>query len=289
VINLISRIKDNPGFYRDQLTCGDCLLTTFNCPLQNKYQDIWSQSNYIVYVLKGRKVWHTVKGSYDLKEGSCMFVQKGANIVEQFFDVEVCFFLFFISDAFIVDVLRSKAIPIGKYDDECKPVMPIHDDFAVHAFFNSMFPMFGSNREPDRALLELKFRELILTMADNPANTELLCYFNRLLQEPQTVSLQRVMEANFCYNLSLEDFAKLNARSLSAFKRDFRRMYNTSPGKWLIEKRLQHAMHLLTNLGKTVSEAAFESGFESASHFSRAFSQRFGISPISARQNAQVV
>jgi AraC-like DNA-binding protein len=50
-----------------------------------------------------------------------------------------------------------------------------------------------------------------------------------------------------------------------------------------MEKRLNHARHLLTNLGKTVSEAAFESGFENNSHFSRAFRQRFGVTPISTR------
>ncbi|MCE7766697.1 AraC family transcriptional regulator, partial [Pseudomonas putida] len=87
-------------------------------------------------------------------------------------------------------------------------------------------------------------------------NSELLSYFNTLLQEPQHVSLQRVMEENYCFNLKLEDYAKLSCRSVSAFKRDFSKLYNTSPGKWLLMKRLDHALHLLTNLGKSVSDAA---------------------------------
>jgi AraC family transcriptional regulator, exoenzyme S synthesis regulatory protein ExsA len=53
-----------------------------------------------------------------------------------------------------------------------------------------------------------------------------------------------------------------------------------------MEKRLNHALHLLTNRGKTVAEAGFESGFESASHFSRAFRQRFGQPPVSLKQAA---
>jgi AraC-like DNA-binding protein len=55
-----------------------------------------------------------------------------------------------------------------------------------------------------------------------------------------------------------------------------------------MEKRLNHAMHLLTNMGKTVAEAAFESGFESASHFSHSFRQRFGVSPVSVRNQASI-
>jgi AraC family transcriptional regulator, exoenzyme S synthesis regulatory protein ExsA len=97
-----------------------------------------------------------------------------------------------------------------------------------------------------------------------------------------------VMEDNFCYNLKMEEYARLNARSLSAFKRDFQAHYKTTPGKWLTEKRLDHASHLLTNLGKTVAEAAFESGFENASHFSRAFRQRFGTSPVTIRQKKAI-
>jgi AraC-like DNA-binding protein len=73
------------------------------------------------------------------------------------------------------------------------------------------------------------------------------------------------MDDNFCFNLKMEEFAKITARSLSAFKRDFMRVYGTTPGKWLMEKRLNNAFHLLTNMGKTVSEVCFESGFESTS------------------------
>jgi AraC family transcriptional regulator, exoenzyme S synthesis regulatory protein ExsA len=151
-----------------------------------------------------------------------------------------------------------------------------------------MISYFDTRQEPDPSLLELKFRELILTIAGNPRNEELMSYFNALIQKPQSISLQRVMEDNFCFNLKLEEFARLSNRSLSAFKRDFQKIYNTTPGKWLTEKRLGHALHLLTNLNRTVSEAAFESGFEHPSHFSRSFRQRFGYSPATAKQQIPI-
>ena len=285
--NLYTHIATNPERCR-RFTCGESLLTLFNCRLQNKYEDLWSHYNYIIYVLEGRKVWHTSHGSYDIREGSCVFVRKGSAIVEQFLESEFCFFLFFIPDDFIFDVLKSKSTPIQKSGMNFNNVISIDNNAAVQAYFQSMMVLFNSNGEPDRSLLELKFRELILMVADNHRNHELLSYFCSLLQEPQNISLKRVMEENFCFNLKLEEFARLGARSLSAFKRDFLKLYNMSPGKWLLEKRLDHAMHLLTNLGKTVSETAFETGFESSSHFSRAFRQRFGNSPASLKQAAAV-
>ena len=182
-------------------------------------------------------------------------------------------------------MIRTKSTQIHKSGIKYDSVIPINNTAAVKTFFQSMMPYFDAVSRPDQCLLELKFRELILTLADNPGNNELLSYFSSLLQEPQSISLQRVMENNFCFNLKLEEFARLSSRSLSAFKRDFVRFYNTSPGKWIMEKRLNHAMHLLTNLGKTVGETAFESGFENASHFSRAFRQQFGVSPASVKKN----
>lgn len=287
MFNLYGEILSNPKYYR-QLNCRENLITLYNCPLENKFEDAWSHHNYIVYVMEGRKIWHTAHGSYDLRKGSCVFVRKGGCIVEQFFDSAFCLVMFFVPDEFICDVLKSKSTPIIKPGKRYEPVIAIDSNATVQAFFQSMMPHFESANGPDPSLLELKFRELILTIADNPRNSELLSYFCSLLQEPQAVSLQRVMDENYCYNLKLEQYARLSNRSLSAFKRDFQKQFHTTPGKWLLEKRLNHSMHLLSNAGKTVGEAAFESGFESPSHFSRAFRTHFGVAPASVKQQFTV-
>jgi hypothetical protein len=96
VFNVYEKIRSTPDFYR-QLRCGDSLITLFHSLLENKYEDTWSQFNYIVYVVEGRKIWHTSQGSYDLKKGDCVFVRKGACIVVQFFETAPCFIFFFIS------------------------------------------------------------------------------------------------------------------------------------------------------------------------------------------------
>ncbi|MFC0771988.1 helix-turn-helix domain-containing protein [Terrimonas alba] len=287
MFNFYEKIVSDPIYHR-QLSCGDRLITKYNCPLDNKMQGIWSQHNYIAYVMEGRKIWHTAHGSYDLRKGSCVFVRKGACIVEQFFESVFCIVLFFVSDEFVCDVLKSKATPLTKAGRKFETIMPVERNEAIDAFFYSMMPYFGSAKHPDPSLLELKFREIILTIADNPGNSELQSFFSSLLNQPQAVSLQQIMNDNYCYNLRLEEYAQLTNRSLSAFKRDFQKQFDTTPGKWLLEKRLNHAMHLLSNMNKTVSEAAFESGFENPSHFSRAFRQHFGVAPGSARLQSAV-
>ena len=289
MVNFYERVLQYPQYYR-QFNCGQSLITAFNCPMEarlmkTRLADLWTQYNYLFYVVDGEKKWHTAKGSYLIQKDSCVFVRKGGFVLEQIMDAGFCVVLFFIPDDFIRETLQTKTKPLLKYEQEYEQLMMLDNSGNLATFFLSMSSYFAGAQDPDPSLLQLKFRELILTIADNPVNGALLSYFSSLLNEPQAVSLSRVMEDNFLYNLKLEVFARLSNRSLSAFKRDFEKTFHTSPGKWLLEKRLNHSLHLLTNRNKAISDASFESGFESASHFSRAFKKRFGVSPANLKNH----
>lgn len=288
MVNFQERVLSYPQYCR-QFSCGDSLITIFNCPpearlMKNKFSDLWSKENYVFYVLEGKKVWHTAHGSYEISDGDCVLVRKGACILEQFFDIGFCLVLFFIPDEFICETLKSRSVPITKTTDKYEPVIRLEATDTLKTFFVSMYAYFSGTNTPDKSLLELKFKELILNIVDNRNNVEALSYFCSLMSEPQAVSLERTMKDNYCFNLSLEQYAALCNRSLSTFKRDFQKQFNSPPGKWLLENRLQQALLLLRHQGKTVSEAAFESGFQNVSHFSRCFKERFGISPAAAKQ-----
>jgi AraC-like DNA-binding protein len=293
MVNFFERVMQHPSYYR-QFNCGKSLITAFNCPMEGRlmktrFADLWTQYNYLLYVIDGEKIWHTAKGRYHITKDSCVFVRKGGFILEQLMDTGFCVMLFFIPDEFICDTLYSRTKPLLQYEQQYEPVMLLESSQVLQGFFLSMSAYFAETREPDPSLLELKFKELVLNIADNGVNKDLLSYFCTLLHGPQSILLQRVMEDNFCYNLKLEVYAELCNRSLSAFKRDFEKNFNCTPGKWLLEKRLQHGLNLLHNQQKTVAEAAFESGFESASHFSRAFKTRFGKGPAAMKSEMGLV
>lgn len=98
-------------------------------------------------------------------------------------------------------------------------------------------------------------------------------------EEPGKIDLVGYMEKNFMFNLPLEKFSYLTGRSLTTFKRDFSKYFNTTPQRWLTRKRLELAHYQLTEKNKKPIEVYYEVGFENLSHFSFAFKKQFGYPP----------
>lgn len=80
-------------------------------------------------------------------------------------------------------------------------------------------------------------------------------------------------------DLSIEEIANYTGRSLSTFKRDFKKYSNLSPQKWLIQRRLETAHELIRRGGRRVSDICFEVGFKNLSHFSKIYKGMYGVPP----------
>jgi pimeloyl-ACP methyl ester carboxylesterase/AraC-like DNA-binding protein len=93
------------------------------------------------------------------------------------------------------------------------------------------------------------------------------------------IDIETVMSKNFMYNLKIEEFAKLCGRSLSAFKRDFKKIFNTTPSRWIMSKRLEYAKTLLLETNLNVNQICYESGFKNCSHFIQSFKKKIKCTP----------
>ncbi|HEV8283681.1 MAG TPA: helix-turn-helix transcriptional regulator [Chitinophagaceae bacterium] len=285
MINYYEKIKAEPGIF-NQLVCKELLFVHYKCPLEIGKHDKWSQHNYILYIVTGKKGYHTPNRSLIFKSGEAVFVKKGGSIIEKFFEGEMlCIMTFFIPDSYLrsfmrehISLMRQNSMGSAENDQ----LIPLHVNEMMAAYFNSMMPYFSSETKPSEDLLELKFRELLLNILADPNNHELNAYLQELALS-ETDSLQQIMEANCIYNLSLEDYAKLCNLSVSSFKRHFFETYKTTPGQWLLKRKLEHAYKLLITSSKPITDISFESGFENSTHFSHVFKKHFGSSPIKYR------
>ena len=157
-----------------------------------------------------------------------------------------------------------------------KAMLDLTNNLFLKGFFDSLLPYRDNPKKLTAKMAELKTYEAIeLLLQTNGSYQNLLFDF----QEPYKIDLETYMNHNFKYNIPLGSFAKLAGRSLSTFKRDFTKIFNTTPEKWLQQKRLEQAHYLLSQRDMRPSEVYLEVGFENLSHFSFAFKKTFGLTP----------
>jgi AraC-like DNA-binding protein len=84
---------------------------------------------------------------------------------------------------------------------------------------------------------------------------------------------------DFAERLSVEALAQRAAMSSSAFHRHFKAVTTLSPLQYQKRIRLLQARTLLVAGGKSVTGAAFDVGYESATQFSREYARAFGLPP----------
>jgi AraC-like DNA-binding protein len=277
MLNFYRIVKENLSFNRFEFRETVCL--EYTCPIDAEQIGIFSRNDYLVYVLSGKKSYKTINGEWTLVPGQTLYLKKGAEIIHQYFDDEYCMLGFFLSDELIretiVEFQGKLVMNIGQNPEEFTAIQVETTDY-LEGYFHSMLSYFrGIDRPPDH-LLVLKLKELLVNLINS--DPLLTAYFKKLT-ESERPSLQQIMEKNFCFRLRLEDYAELCHRSLSAFKREFQQTYKESPGKWIIKRRVERAANLLANTDQSVTEVAFETGFEDLSHFSRVFKNITGINP----------
>lgn len=108
---------------------------------------------------------------------------------------------------------------------------------------------------------------------------------NHLLKtDKNNLDMELILSQNYLYKLKVEEFAHLCGRSLSAFKRDFKANYNTTPSRWIKSKRLEYAKTLLLESSLNVTQICFDSGFISSSHFIKSFKEKYKLPPLQYRR-----
>lgn len=289
MVNLYDAVRANPSY--SKLEIGGLLFAEYTCGVTQKKLPAWTESDYIVHVVTGKKTWHTSEGVWQANPGDTLFFKKGATIVEQHFEESVCLLMLFIPDSLLRSVVREVSAGLGPRPLDAGPIrtaLRVENDVALASLFQSMRAYLAAKDKPSEPLVRLKLKELVISILASETNPDLAAYFLRI-DAGDSPSIAEIMEANFRYNLCLEEYARLCHRSLSSFKREFQLQFQQSPGKWLLRRRLEHSAALLRNSSMNVTEIAFESGFEDVSHFSRVFKARFGVPPLAYRQEICVL
>lgn len=129
--------------------------------------------------------------------------------------------------------------------------------------------------------------DLLGRLADAPARPLATNAFRHKIRQEDFARLDRVLafaEAHFHEDVSMAAAAQVASLSPTSFSRWFSLATGKPFVQFLTDMRMAHAYHALTETGKSVTEIAFDCGFNSVSHFIHRFHEIRGMSPREFRR-----
>lgn len=270
---------ETPGYHK--IIGEDYLIVEFKCPIKEELFAAWSECHSIVYVLNGQKKWITPQGEFLVKEDQSIFVRKGAFKNQQYFEESFCVLMFFMKDDFIRRCIESdiqKEISAMENVDHPDFIYRINLGESLRYLYHSFFSYLKQPEKTPQKIIELKFREMLMNICLGQGNEKIKNVLYTLSKNSGG-SVEQIMEEQYIYNLKVEDYARLCGKSESTFKREFKKIYDTTPAKWLMKRRLHLARELMLTTDFTIQEICYDCGFESDSHFVRSFKSTYGDTP----------
>lgn len=253
----------------------------FRCFGREKDETLYHLPDFLFgYVAAGHGIIRTGSQSREVSVGNSFLVarRQEASVTlfpdegdeGYFHTINMCFSEADVEDYFLHAKLRTQA---STSTGGLFRVMPDHP--LLHGLALLLEDGIRQGYRAGTHMVKMKIQECIYILA---ALDEHLQNWLADCNRPQKINLAEFMEKNFRQNVPLLQFAKASGRSLATFRRDCLRELGTTPSRWLIARRLDEA-HRLIREGQRPGEILTALGFESFSHFTRCFKQRFGFLP----------
>ena len=267
-------------------------MDTFYCCLVEK--DKWCEEmvteHMLVYICSGELELISPEKRYHLKKGDAFFLKRNhmlRKIKKPSRNGEPFKGLFSqLKTPFLKTLLNESQITVPLVHNSliAKSVYVLLDKHPfLKGLFMSLEQYFDAQQYPSKELMEAKLKEAVFALLQlKPELGSVLFDF----AEPWKIDLADFMTKNYKCDLSIEEFAHYTGRSLSSFKKDFFCIFNNTPSRWLIKKRLEEAKCLITEKGEKPAEVYLKVGFKNLSHFSTAYKKEFGFPPSVIKSTA---
>ena len=141
-------------------------------------------------------------------------------------------------------------------------------------------PSGGSRMMLDSVSLALTVR-MLRTWSSLPERAELPTPGLAPWQEKRAIEL---IQTRYAENLTIADLAAVARLSPFHFIRSFKRSVGRPPHQYLTNIRMERARVLLKTTNLTITDVAFETGYQSSGHFASIFRRHYGMTPTAYRR-----
>jgi AraC-like DNA-binding protein len=158
-----------------------------------------------------------------------------------------------------------------------QPFLTYGQDAYIQQYVSSLLLLLTSQVALSAEIKQLKLEELLLYLVQlDHAKFQSLQIVSK---DQEDLQLKKIVESHIGHPVTVEELAFLCNMSSSTFKKNFSRIYDTSPQQWLLAQKLQQAAELLKSPSESPSAVYLKVGYKNHSSFSQAFRQQFGLNP----------
>ena len=243
--------------------------------------EFYCNSPCFIYAEQGKeKITSSEEDAIIINAGTITFLPYGRNLHSDYVRTsgQLKAFLLFLDEDVIKDFIADhnhKTKNKTKYENK---FLNVNSNTLLDQYFQSL-KIFETQRFTSKGLLKSKLLEFLhlLTLSNPEVDFASLIGLQKSRSEKRNV--RRLLQKPSHLKLNIADLARLSGRSLSSFNRDFRATYNMPPKQWLKKRRLSYAEKLLRRKDLTITEIAFDIGYENVSHFIKSFKDTYGMTP----------
>lgn len=179
----------------------------------------------------------------------------------------------------IDDILQCNASFKSFLDAESqRRYIVYHDDKNIYSCLRELISELCTNKQDSFYLAQVLFLRLMMVIVMRSSSKRAESGIGYIRRAKEYINL------HYQERITLDDVAEqvdLNSEYLS---RLFKKYENRTISKYILEQRLQRAAFLLLNSESSITDISFEAGFNSRQYFYRAFTARFGVTPIHYRK-----
>lgn len=247
--------------------CGreDCEKGHFFGPAVRSHQ-------LIHFVLKGKGIYRTEYGEYEIKEGEAFLIRPG-EVTYYRADLEEPWSYAWIA----FDGDEAETLLERYYPDRRLPVCAMGETAAVSGWFEGLLGSFGSaeeNRERVLGYFYLIMACLLRTGKGGvPVDEE--GYFKRAVA---------FIRHNYSYPIQVSEIADYVGIDRTYLYRIFMHQAGVSPKQYLSRYRLEEAKEMLVQTEYRITEIAYSCGYHDSSSFCRHFQKETKTAPARYRR-----
>lgn len=240
------------------------------------------------YVVRGTKFIYYGDARYTINKGEVFYMGVGNHYVEDILEEGRNFeqIVFYYSPEQLQRILLylNMNFPINITNthqcEACRRLnhVAIPSSAAMRSFFNHTASYLQEeNFVHNEAAENIKMTELIYLLV----SLQDCCMKSKVLSNVDAArdNFEQIVYANIFSDLSIEKLAEKSNRSLTSFKKEFKRHFYMPPHRWFIRQRLIQSRLLLISTSKSISEIGIECTFPNTSHFIKLFKKQYGTTP----------